>query len=80
MRQSLEEALGAIFGGVDSGNGGELPADVAALVTAARQALEDANAALLAGDLALYQAKVNEAATLLTRAEELAAELLAAGS
>ena len=78
MRETLSEALAAIFGGAeppdrpDPGGGGEVPSDVAALVSAALQALADADAALRAGDLATYQAKVDEAAELLRRAEELA--------
>ena len=81
MEESLDAALAAIFGGVvqpDPGDG-ELPSDVAELVSSALQALEDADAALRAGDLAQYQAKVDEAARLLSRAEELAAEAVGAG-
>ncbi len=80
MRETLAEALAAIFGGpVDPGpDPGELPDDVAELVTQALRAIDEANAALRAGDLARYQAKVDEAAELLRRAEQLAAEALAA--
>lgn len=80
MADSLDEALVAIFGGVvDPGpDTGELPSDVAELVSAALRALEEADVALRGGDLAQYQAKVDEAANLLARAEELAAEALGA--
>jgi len=80
MADSLDGALAAIFGAAvtpDPG-GGELPGDVAELVSAALQALADADVALRAGDLAQYQAKVDEAANLLARAEELANEAAAA--
>ena len=47
---------------------GDLPDEVAALVQAADQALAEAEAALAAGDLGTYQAKVNEAAGLIDQA------------
>ena len=81
MRETLAEALAAVFGappGETPDPGDELPSDVAALVTAALQALEDADAALRAGDLATYQAKVDEATSLLERADRLAADVAAA--
>jgi uncharacterized membrane protein (UPF0182 family) len=74
MDDSLEGALAAIFGEAvgEDPDGGELPDVVADLISAAVQALADADAALRAGDLATYQAKVNEASDLLKRADELA--------
>ena len=79
MDESLEGALAAIFGEAISpdAGGGEIPDVVADLISAAVQALSDADTALRAGDLATYQAKVNEAADLLRRADELAAEATA---
>jgi len=79
MDDSLDGALAAIFGEAISPDpgGGEIPDVVADLISGAVQALADADAALRAGDLATYQAKVNEAADLLARAEQLAAEALA---
>jgi len=79
MAETLDDALAAVFIGtaqpIDPGSEpGELPSDVAELVVAARQALDEAAAALQAGDLGLYQAKVEEAANLLARAEQLALE------
>ncbi len=75
MADSLDGALAAVFGAAVSPDpdGGEIPDVVADLISAAVQALADADAALRAGDLATYQAKVNEAADLLARADDLAA-------
>ncbi len=82
MAETLDAALAAVFINTTQptvpDDPGELPSDVAELVTAARQALDEAAAALLAGDLGLYQAKVEEAADLLARAEALANEAVGA--
>jgi hypothetical protein len=83
MRATLDEALAAIFGGSggdgppddggDGGDGGdgEVPPDVAALLDAMQQAFAEADAALRAGDLATYAAKVAAAQALLAQALEL---------
>ncbi|NND03664.1 MAG: UPF0182 family protein [Acidimicrobiia bacterium] len=83
MAETLDAALAAVFINTEQpvgpgGEPGELPSDVAELVTAARQALDEAAAALQAGDLGLYQAKVEEAADLLARAEQLSNEAVGA--
>ncbi len=82
MRDTLNQALGAIFGESPAsddqpppttppGDGGEVPEEVTALLVAASAALEEADAALRNGDLAGYQAKVDEASELITRAAAL---------
>ncbi|MFQ5517065.1 MAG: UPF0182 family protein, partial [Acidimicrobiia bacterium] len=80
MRDSLDQALADVFGTqapppvtppTTPPGGGEVPGDVADLIDQANRALADADAALLQGDLAGYQAKVNEAAALIAQAEEL---------
>ena len=78
MRDTLDEALAAVFGAAPGGGdqeppppdagGGEVPPDVAALLADAAKALEDADAALRTGDLAGYQAKVEEARALIADA------------
>ena len=79
MAESLDGALAAIFGEAiaPGSDDSEIPDVVADLISAAVQALADADTALRAGDLATYQAKVNEASDLLIRADELAAEAAA---
>jgi uncharacterized membrane protein (UPF0182 family) len=87
MRDSLGEALDAVFGSgtgaavdqpvVDPGDDGGTPVDVpdevAALVIAAEQALNDAEAALMDGDLGTYADKVVEAQDLIGRVTALLA-------
>jgi uncharacterized membrane protein (UPF0182 family) len=81
MRESLDEALAAIFvaapGGEDPPVDGEeppptdpeaVPAEVASLLAAAAVAFEDAQTALAGGDLGGYQSKVDDAARLVGRA------------
>ncbi len=75
MRETLEEALFEIFGDGSvppptdppPTNGDPIPIgdDVQQLVLQIDQLLTEANDALLAGDLGLYQSKVNEAALLI---------------
>jgi uncharacterized membrane protein (UPF0182 family) len=83
MRESLDGALAAIFGGAPGGgpvtpppgdDPVEIPAELEALVAAADQAFAEADAALRAGDLAEYAAKIDEARDLVTRIVELLAE------
>ncbi len=80
MRDSLAEALDAVFGEgsvptpeppPSTGEGGEVPEEVAALVAAAEQALADADAALREGDLGTYSDKVAEAQGFIERATAL---------
>lgn len=80
MRETLADALDAVFGlsngdggGGGTGDGGttQVPEQVAALVDAAQQALADADAALRSGDLGTYADKVAEAQSLVQRAKDL---------
>ena len=95
MRETLGQALDAVFGdgtgaAVDQDTGtdpveptvpaGDVPEEVAALITAAERALADAEAALLNGDLGTYGDKVAEAQDLIARASALIAEEAAAGN
>jgi uncharacterized membrane protein (UPF0182 family) len=85
MRNTLREALDAIFGAapptlenVAPTPGAPAPAPVAppnvkALLDQAANAFNDAQAALTRGDLAGYQAKVNEGAELVRRAQQASA-------
>jgi hypothetical protein len=94
MRDTLGDALDAVFGAgtgaaVDQDTGtedgeptapaGDVPEEVAALIEAAEQALADAEAALLNGDLGTYGEKVAEAQDLVGRAAVLIGEEAAAG-
>jgi len=86
MRETLAEALDAVFGGggvVDPGDGdgdGELPADLVAAVTEllarADQAFARADQALRNADLAAYEAEVAEAQRLIAQARELLEDAL----
>jgi hypothetical protein len=76
MRQSLSEALDAIFGAGEtsqppSGTGTVVPEQVASLVDAAQQALAEADAALRSGDLGTYASKVAEAQGYIQRASDM---------
>ncbi len=88
MRETLGSALDAVFGAgtgaaVDQepgttvepeDPGADVPEEVAALIEAAEQALADAEAALLNGDLGTYGDKVAEAQDLIARAATLIGE------
>jgi len=85
MRETLAEALDAIFGAGGStapptaGNGGvEVPEEVASLVAAAEQALAEADTALREGDLGTYADKVAEAQGYVERANAIIADEAAA--
>lgn len=77
MRESLDEALAAVFGRVptrpgDSVDPGEpLSEDVAMLVDQANAALQEADAALRNGDLATYATKVEDAKRFIEQASAL---------
>ncbi len=78
MRETLDQALAEIFGGeVAPTEPGEVDVsgDIEELLQRADQAFADADAALQAGDLGLYQQKISEARQLIDRAMELLAEL-----
>jgi len=77
MRETLEQALGALFGdapGAPAQPSGQPPAagstEIANLLARAEQAFAEADAALRNGDLATYQAKVREGAALVRQARE----------
>ena len=77
MRETLDDALAAIFGGGDGGGGvpppgGEVPDEVAELLASAQAAFDAANAALRAGDLQTYADKIAEAQDFVDLAAELA--------
>jgi uncharacterized membrane protein (UPF0182 family) len=80
--ETLDDALAKIFGGVpgggtvvdpdgDGGDAVEVPEEVASLLAAAADAFEEADAALSDGDLAAYQAAIDEARGFLERAQQL---------
>ncbi len=80
MRDSVDEALTAIFGEgtatpdpVDPGEGpgGEVPDEVATLVDRALAAFAEADQALADGDLGTYADRVKEAQRLLEQAQDL---------
>lgn len=72
IEQGIRQLLGeAVIPPPDGGNGGELPSDVASLVSEAQRLYDAAQAALLAGDLGTYQARVDELARVIDRLGEL---------
>ena len=82
MRDTLAQALSAVFGDSSDGNGDPpLPDDVTAavsqLLTQADAAFAAADAALRAGDLAGFQAKVIEAQRMVAQAQDLLEQSLA---
>jgi uncharacterized membrane protein (UPF0182 family) len=87
MRDTLDQAIAAIFGEApdggtggdgdgDGGDGGttEVPEEVESLLQAAQEAFAEADAALRAGDLATYADKVAEAESFIERALNLIGE------
>ncbi|MFH1104184.1 MAG: hypothetical protein V1757_04490, partial [Actinomycetota bacterium] len=82
MRDTMAEALAAVFG-ASSGDGGDgqLPDDVIAavaqLLAQADAAFARADTALRAADLATFQAEVAEAQRLIGQAEDLIQQSLA---
>ena len=81
MRDTLDDALNVIFGDAsvtpepsedpDPVEPTEVPGDVEQLVVQIDALLREADAALLAGDLGLYQSKVDEASLLIERLRAL---------
>jgi uncharacterized membrane protein (UPF0182 family) len=74
--ETIEEGLRQILGESEvpdpgGGGGGELPDDVAELITLAQQLYLEAQAALEAGDLGAYQDAVDEIGRILERIAEL---------
>jgi uncharacterized membrane protein (UPF0182 family) len=86
MRDTLPEALAAVFGdappvdggdgtdGGGGGGGGEVPGDVQGLLDEAAAAFARADQALRNGDLATYQAEVDAAQSLIEQALALLGE------
>jgi uncharacterized membrane protein (UPF0182 family) len=85
MRDTLPEALAAVFGeapsdgggtdgGGTDGGGGEVPGDVQSLLDQASQAFARAEQALRNGDLATYQTEVDNAQQLIEQARTLLGE------
>jgi uncharacterized membrane protein (UPF0182 family) len=70
LQDAIEQVLGEALPPPPDGNGG-LPEDVAGLVTEAQRLYSEAQAALTAGDLGTYQARLNELAPILERLAEL---------
>jgi uncharacterized membrane protein (UPF0182 family) len=78
MRDTLDQAISAIFGdtpdgpddGTGNGDGGttEVPEEIESLLQAAQQAFDEADTALRAGDLSTYADKVAEAEGFIERA------------
>ncbi|HYN63142.1 MAG TPA: UPF0182 family protein, partial [Candidatus Limnocylindrales bacterium] len=70
LQGAIEQVLGEALPPPPDGNGG-LPEDVAGLVAEAQRLYGEAQAALTAGDLGTYQARLNELAPILERLAEL---------
>ena len=82
LRSALSDSLGEAVSG---GGGGQEPSgtveqQIQDLLLQAEQHFKAANEALVAGDLATYQAEVNAAGDAITKANELAAQLAGAPS
>ena len=74
--ETLDQALSQLLGESrppppDGGGGGGLPEDVAGLVAEAQRLYTEAQAALQAGDLGTYQARLDELAPILERLADL---------
>jgi uncharacterized membrane protein (UPF0182 family) len=70
LQGAIEQILGEALPPPPDGGGG-LPEDVAGLVAEAQRLYDEAEAALAAGDLGTYQARLNELAPILDRLAEL---------
>jgi uncharacterized membrane protein (UPF0182 family) len=72
VQQGISQLLGeASVPPPDNGGGGALPSDVASLVADAQRLYNAAQAALTAGDLGTYQARINDLAKVITRLGQL---------
>jgi uncharacterized protein len=71
LEQGIRQLLGEATIPPPDGGGGELPGDVASLVADAQRLYAAAQAALAAGDLGTYQARINELAAVIDRLGEL---------
>jgi uncharacterized protein len=71
LEQGIRQLLGEATIPPPDGGGGELPGDVASLVAEAQRLYDAAQAALAAGDLGTYQARINELAAVIDRLGEL---------
>ena len=72
VAQGISQLLGeATIPPPDNGGGGQLPSDVASLVADAQRLYDAAQAALTAGDLGTYQARINDLAKVITRLGQL---------
>lgn len=71
LEQGIRQLLGEASIPPPDGGGGELPGDVASLVAEAQRLYNAAQAALAAGDLGTYQARIDDLAAVLDRLAEL---------
>ena len=71
LELGIRQLLGEATIPPPDGGGGELPGDVASLVAEAQRLYRAAQAALVAGDLGRYQARINELAAVIDRLSEL---------
>jgi len=72
VAQGISQLLGeASIPPPDNGGGGVLPSDVASLVADAQRLYDAAQAALTAGDLGTYQARINDLAKVITKLGQL---------
>jgi len=68
---ALEQLLGEALPPPPDGGEGGLPSDIAGLVAEAQRLYDEAQAALAAGDLGIYQARLDELEPILLRLAEL---------
>ncbi len=81
VEEGIRQLLGeSVIPPIDPGNGGELPGDIAALVARASELYDQAQAALLDGNLGTYQARIDELARVIDRLGELTGTPLPAPS
>jgi len=72
VAQGISQLLGeATIPPPDGGGGGQLPGDVASLVADAQRLYDAAQAALTAGDLGTYQARIDDLAKVIARLGQL---------
>lgn len=71
LELGIRQLLGEAVIPPPDGGGGELPGDVASLVAEAQRLYDAAQAALAAGDLGTYQARIDDLAAVIQRLGEL---------